>query len=353
MQIVLLGAAHRFMNVIQMIDSYCRTVAVNSVALENFFSSKNLFIALTYQCNAFCEKCITRYNRFRNQSMTQENCHRLVKFLIENNYSGTINLGSGESLTYKFLPYFVEALLRNLPDIKFRILSNGMLLSSKLQTFFFSPRITWGITFDGFDNSELVDLQKGVDVETVKSNIESVCNAGFSRNLYLNYTMNNRNIKSLKAYIDFANEMNIPRLFTTEMKIYEGFKHLDKYRLSERDIENIKELNNYAKSLNFESVYFDKIETQHDRDKCFVKKGFVSPIIDMDCSVAFCYGQEDKLLGSIFNPNTIEKWNSLIENLRKDNLKAEIWCQKCFSKRNDYQYFSVPLSLNPYLPTKN
>ena len=353
MQIAHLVAVHQFMDAIQMIDSYCRTVAVNSVALENFFSSKNLFIALTYQCNAFCEKCITRYNRFRNQFMTQENCHKLVKFLVENNYAGTINLGSGESLTYEFLPYFVESLLKNLPGVKFRILSNGMLLSSKLQHFFFSTRITWGITFDGFDNSELVNLQKGVDVETVKSNIESVCNAGFSRNLYLNYTMNNRNIKSLKAYIDFANAMNIPRLFTTEMKIYESFKKLDKYRLSESDIENIKELKHYAKSLNFENVYFDKIDTRHDSDKCFVKKGLVSPIIDMDCSVAFCYGQEDKFLGNIFNPNTIEKWYSLVENLRKDNLKAEKWCKKCFSKQNASEYFSVPLSLNPYLLTRN
>lgn len=325
---------------------------MDRIALENFFSSKNLFIALTYQCNAFCEKCITRYNRFRNQSMTQENCHRLVDFLIENAYSGTINLGSGESLTYEYLPYFVENILKYLPNVRFRILSNGMIFSSKLPKIFFSPRITWGITFDGFDNSELENLQKGVDVEVVKRNIESVCNAGFSQNLYLNYTMNNRNIKSMKAYIDFASKLNIPRLFTTEMKIYEGFKYLDRYRLSENDIKSINELKKYAESLSFETVYFDKTEGQYDKVKCFLKKGLVSPIIDMDCSLAFCYGQEDKLLGNIFDLKTIEKWNFLVETFRGDNLKAENWCKKCLSKKTDSEYFSVPISLNPYLPTR-
>ena len=132
MRIVHQDVVHQFMDAIQMINLNCINKAMDRIALENFFSSKNLFIALTYQCNAFCEKCITRYNRFRNQSMTQENCHRLVDFLIENAYSGTINLGSGESLTYEYLPYFVENILKYLPNVRFRILSNGMIFSSKL-----------------------------------------------------------------------------------------------------------------------------------------------------------------------------------------------------------------------------
>ncbi len=281
--------------------------------------------------------------------MTKENCYRLIDFLIENKYSRTINLGSGEVLTYEYLSYFIESLLTNLPDIKFRILTNGMLLSADLPRYFFSPRITWGITFDGFYNTDLINLQKGVDVEIVKNNIQSICNAGFSKNLYLNYTMNNQNINSLKDYIDFANQMKIQSLYTTEMKIYEGFKHLDKYRLSKADLMMIKELNSYANSLQFQSVYFDTVETPSKKEKCFLRRGGVSPIIDMDCSLAFCYGQEDKLLGNIFEPETIERWNTLVENLNSNNTSAKKWCERCFSKRIDTNYFSVPLSLNPYL----
>lgn len=316
---------------------------------SNFFSSKNLFIALTYRCNAFCEKCITRYNRFKNQSMSKDNCEKLINLLIENNYTGTINLGSGESLTYEFLPYFVESLLNALPEVKFRILSNGMLFSSQLPESFFSSRILWGITLDGFFNSELQNLQKGVDVEIVKENITSVCEAGFSKNLYLNYTMNNQNVKSLKEYIDFAAKLHIPKLFTTEIKIYEGFKHLDKYRLSKNDKSFIKKMKNYAQSLNFKYAYFDTAENEFCRKECFNHQGYVSPIIDMDCSVAFCYGQEDKLLGNIFEEETFMKWNSLYGKLKSNDNVAENWCKKCSSLKDENDYFSVPLSLNPYL----
>lgn len=284
--------------------------------------------------------------------MTKENCYRLIEFLIENKYSRTVNLGSGESLTYEYLSYFIESLLKKLPDLKFRILTNGMLLSSDLPNYYFSPRITWGITLDGFYNSDLINLQKGVDIEIVKKNIETICKAGFSKNLYLNYTMNNQNINSLKDFIDFANQWKIPSLYTTEMKIYEEFKHLDKYRLSKDDLSIIKDLNNYANSLQFQSVYFDTIEISPERNKCFLKGGGVSPIIDMDCSLAFCYGQEDKLLGNLFEPETIERWNTLFDSLKNNNTRAEKWCKKCFSKRNDTEYFSVPLSLNPYLPVR-
>ena len=284
-----------------------------------------------------------------NQSMSKDNCEKLINLLIENNYSGTINLGSGESLTYEFLPFFVDSLLNGLPEVKFRILSNGMLFSSKLSEFFFSSRVTWGITLDGFYNSELQNLQKGVDIEIVKDNIISVCEAGFSGNLYLNYTMNNQNVKSLKDYIDFASKLNIPKLFTTEIKIYEGFKHLDKYRLSENDKSFIKEMKKYAQLMNFKYAYFDTAENEFRRNKCFNHQGYVSPIIDMDCSVAFCYGQEDKLLGNIFEAETFMKWNSLYEKLKSNENAAENWCEKCSSLKDESDYFSVPLSLNPYL----
>ena len=84
---------------------------------SSFFEQKNIFIALTYKCNAFCRKCITRYNRFRNQSMQRSDCRRLAELLIANHFSGIINLGSGESLLYDELPTFVERVLSELPQV--------------------------------------------------------------------------------------------------------------------------------------------------------------------------------------------------------------------------------------------
>lgn len=318
-------------------------------AYKNFFSSRNIFIVLTYKCNAFCEKCITRYNRFRNQSMTADNCRRIADLLVSNDYSGTINLGSGESFTYSLLPEFVEYLLNYLPLVRFRILSNGMLISPKIPEIFFSPRVTFGVTFDGFYNEDLLNLQRGVDIEIVKNNIRAVCSDGHSQNFYLNYTLNKQNLKSLKEFIDFAAELNIPQVYTTEMKIYEKFTHLDKYRLSELEKKYVADLEDYAKSLNFKEVSFDTVKPAHFRDKCFKKIGGVSPIIDLDGSVAFCYGQEDKFMGNIFDEKSILKWALLKDSLLRNENQAEKWCSHCYSKQDNNAYISVPLALNPYL----
>ena len=126
--------------------------------VSRFFKQRNIFIALTYKCNAFCQKCITRYNRFRNQSMQKEDCRKLADWLVANHFSGTINLGSGESLLYDELPNFVERVLCDLPQVRFRILSNGVLFSNRLPAVLFSPRIVWGITLDGFCNADLQGL---------------------------------------------------------------------------------------------------------------------------------------------------------------------------------------------------
>ena len=321
--------------------------------VSRFFKQRNIFIALTYKCNAFCQKCITRYNRFRNQSMQKEDCRKLADWLVANHFSGTINLGSGESLLYDELPNFVERVLCDLPQVRFRILSNGVLFSNRLPAVLFSPRIVWGITLDGFCNADLQGLQQGVDIETVKNNIASVCKAGFASNLYLNYTLNGQNARSLRPYVDFANRLGVPSLYVTEMKVYKGFTHLDKYRLSQEDRAMAVRMRQYAENMPFKVVGFD-IERNRSRGRqCIQREDRVSPVIDADCMLTFCSGQEDRFLVSIFDDNTIVKWNALFEKLRSDVSCSEKWCSRCFSKLDSNGYFSVPLSLNPYLKEKS
>ena len=79
-------------------------------AVDMFFSCKNLFITLTYSCNAFCEKCLTRYHKFKNQSMGLETLNKIIDLIIKNNYKGVINIGSGEALTYEYIDYFIKKL---------------------------------------------------------------------------------------------------------------------------------------------------------------------------------------------------------------------------------------------------
>lgn len=281
--------------------------------------------------------------------MRHEDCRKLAELFVRNRFSATISLGTGEPLMYEMLPSFVETILDGLPDARFRILSNGMRFSKNIPSILFSSRVLWGITLDGFTNADLRSLQEGVDVDTVKDNITGVCEAGFADNLYLNYTLNNQNVGSLKEYIDFAHRMGIRNLYVTRMKIYEGFKFLDKFRLSESDNEKVDHLRRYAEALPFQRVAFDSESNHFRKGRCFRSQCSVSPVIDMDCSLAFCSGQEDRFLGSIFDVNTIRKWDALYEQLYSHSAMAEQWCARCFENSTADGYFSVPLSLNPYL----
>ncbi|MDR1148568.1 MAG: radical SAM protein [Spirochaetaceae bacterium] len=304
-----------------------------------FYSSRNVFIAFTYVCNAFCKKCITRYHRFKNMRMTKAIIDFVISELIINQYTGVINLGSGEPLTNNDLSYFLEKLLKNNSKIKFRILTNGMLLNDKLPEFFFSNRVIWGITLDGFENYDLTNLQKGVDLNIVKQNIESICGKYGAERLYLNYTLNGQNFSSLKNFIDFSNLNKVKNIYVTNMKIFNGFrKYLDSYKFNqEKNGLQLNELEKYAKSLDFDKVSFGTNFFKNKYSECY-NKNKVNQIIDIEGSVSFCYGQEDKIVGNIQDPDIYEKWYKLLLTLQN---KKNNWCSNCCTNANSDGYFSV------------
>ncbi|MEI0446634.1 hypothetical protein R4J03_06195 [Brachyspira intermedia] len=321
-------------------------------ALETFFSSKNIFITLTHYCNAFCQKCLTRYHKFRNQSITYEMLNCISDFIIKHDYNGTINIGSGEALTYKYLGDFVNKILTKNRNTKFRILTNGILLNKNLDNYYFDKRITWGVTFDGFTNDDLTDLQSGVDIEIVKKNISDLCQAGYNENIYLNYTLNKQNFKSLKEFIDFASKNNVRELYVTEMKIFCGFEKLEKFRFDSSKSSELFELEKYAKSLNFYKVYFATLFSSKPFDKCYNVE-HVYPIIDIDGSLSFCYGQEDKILGNVFDNETIVKWYKLYLSLKDHTDAGKKWCTNCSTKYDGSPYLKVPLDVYTYLKNEN
>lgn len=276
----------------------------------------------------------------------------ISEFIIKYDYNGIINIGSGEALTYKFLGEFVNRILNKNTNTRFRILTNGMLFNKDLDNYYFNNRITWGVTFDGFVNDDLTDLQKGVDIETVKKNITEICKAGYNKNIYLNYTLNKQNFGSLKKFIDFANENNIPELYVTEMKIFCGFEKLEKFRFDKNKTDELFNLEKYAKTLNFNKVYFATLSSSKSFDKCYNVE-HVYPIIDIDGSLSFCYGQEDKILGNVLNNETILKWYKLYCSFRDQTDIGKQWCNNCSTKYDGSPYLKVPLNIYTYLKNEN
>ena len=178
--------------------------------------NKSIFVALTYRCTAHCKKCITRYHKYVNQSMSVDTMANVIRFLGRINYEGTINLGSGEPLSYPYISSFITNLLGINNRLKIRLLSNGKLFClSTLKKEWFNGRITFGITLDGMNNAELANLQNGIDIEQIKRQISDVCAAYGSKKIYLNYTLNHQNKKSVSDFLLFAKSNNIDSAYIT------------------------------------------------------------------------------------------------------------------------------------------
>ena len=63
--------------------------------MSALFDNKNLFVALTYRCNAFCKKCMTRYHVNRDIEMPPEIIDKIADLLRLRRYEGVISVGSG------------------------------------------------------------------------------------------------------------------------------------------------------------------------------------------------------------------------------------------------------------------
>jgi hypothetical protein len=228
-----------------------------------------------------------------------------------------------------------------------------MLFNSDLPKFLFDERITWGVTLDGFINNDLKNLQTGIDLDIVKANIINICNKYGANKMYLNYTLNEQNFYSLKNFIDFADFNGIKNLYLTEMKIFSGFKNtLEEYKFNHsKNGSQLKDLEKYARSLNFKHVYFGTILTKKGYSRCYEDNNF-NPIIDIDGSVSFCYGREEKIIGNIEEKNIYEKWLKLLKVLQTNINGGNKWCANCCTKTADDGYFPISSKIYPYLDQK-
>ena len=306
------------------------------------FNNKNIFIALTYKCNAFCTKCMTRYHVNKDIEMSEEILERTISLLRKNNYSNIISVGTGEPLLYKRLPSFMDKILSLNDDVRLRMLTNGMLLVPE-RTEIFNERCKWGITMDAFYQDTLLGLQKGVDVEKVKSNIRNfVKNHGASQ-LYLNFTVSQANVQEILPFCEFAIENNIKEIYLTELKLFSGYEQdLQEYRLIKDDkfFENIEDV---KKLLANNGVFTTNINfgLRTPRKECY-KVGRVSPIIDVDGTVSFCSGREDVFVGNIMEDDIEKKWSDFSKELQKTNGK---WCEKCYDRILENGTYMLPKTI--------
>lgn len=308
--------------------------------MDTLFDNKNLFVALTYRCNAFCKKCMTRYHKNRDGEMSLDLIDRLVEQLQSHQYEGLISVGSGEPLLYPHLPYFLTKILDVNNKISLRILSNGMLFNSNLPAEYFGPRCKWGITLDAFRQDSLSDFQRGVQIEQVKENIAGIVKKWGPDRLYLNYTLHQKNHKELVDYCRFAAELGIKEVYATGLKIYEGYET----RLCEYQWNDTPEIRSsiacaadILEKKGISSTGLQIIGSQWN-SACFLRKK-AAPVIDIDGTVSFCSGREDVIIGNICDYNIGEVWADMCEKLASH---PENWCRTCHAKQLDNGSYTLP-----------
>lgn len=313
------------------------------IKMCDMFENKNIFIVLTYKCNAFCKKCMTRYHEKRHSEMKRDTLDYIINFLKVNNYDGTISIGTGEPLLYSDLGYFIKSVLAINDTVNFRILTNGMMLSGDLPSILFGGRCKIGITLDAFYQKSIADLQIGIDLETVKKNITYLCSKYDRDIFYLNYTLSKYNINELIPFCEFALENGIKKIYVTELKIFEGFEEeLEKHRLAYD--EHLKEVVNDTETLlKNNNVSFAGMDVfrKRKRKECY-KRYTASPIIDVDGSVSFCSGHEDLYIGNIKDSDIDKKWNKFAKRLSEGQ---HAWCQSCHDNILPNNLYRLPKTI--------
>lgn len=307
------------------------------------FTSKNIFIALTYNCNAFCKKCMTRYHKNKSIQMDMKTLNTIINLLNVNSYKGVISVGTGEPLLYSNIEYFISNILNINDSIKLRLLTNGMLLTPDLTDDYFNPRCVWGVTMDGFYNTTVQSVQKGVNIETVKNNVREVAKKHGGSAIYLNFTVYNHNVDEIIPFCEFAIRNNITDIYLTELKVFNGFETgLQEFSLVHDEhlmsvLQKAKTMLDYN-NISTKGISIDK--TYH-RDNCFKQK-LASPIIDVDGSVSFCSGREDVYIGNIMEENILSKWASVYNSLLKS---SDAWCSLCFDKKLPNGSYRLPKTI--------
>lgn len=307
------------------------------------FYNRNIFVVLSYQCNAFCKKCMTRFHTNIGNSMKRSTLDTLAKILKTNNYKGLISVGTGEPFLYEDLSYFIHEILSINDEISIRILTNGTTLTTSLPEKLFQGRCKIGVTFDGFAQSTIEKIQTNIQISDVKSNIAKVIECYNPDVFYLNYTVYQHNIDELLEFCKFAVDLGIKEVYATELKIYEGYENeLNDYRVKTDDVSKniITEAKNLLENFDINGEAID-IFQKKQRIACYARN-IASPIIDFDGSVSFCCGREDVIVGNIADENIQTLWSNKLIEIKRNTLS---WCDLCHDTQLSTGLYRLPSTI--------
>ncbi|HHQ4624437.1 TPA: radical SAM protein [Aeromonas veronii] len=308
--------------------------------------SNAVFLNLTTRCNLKCAKCWRSQVWGKGQDIERD---VLDKFMDSfSNYKGRIIVGSGENLICQHLEDFIDWVNEN--EIDATILTTALKFDKFLdKEKFFTKNIQWGVTMDGYLQHQVIPIQKGMNIERVKKNLEIIKGKYKNANFYINYTHTKLNLEDTIHLIDFASSLNINKFYITQLKLFEGLDDsITKEIKNNFDCDEFKKVMSNAEDVaKKKGIYLYAPLTQRER-KCFdCKDKKFSQIIDVNGDISFCYGRDDEIIGNILDDNGERIWDVHLNKLLSNPEKQKKWCSLCHAtKTNENGYFYIPKSKN-------
>jgi len=305
-------------------------------------NTKRIFLSLTTRCNIKCAKC-WRFNVFgAGRDISKE---VLDKFMKEfKNYEGTIIVGSGENLISRYIEDYIKWCVDN--NIKTTILTTGMMFDKFYNNdYFFKPNITWGVTFDGFSNKEIKNLQLGMDVEKVKRNLVSIRKRYPESSFYINITHMKNNLYSTKDIIKFAHELGIYKVYITQLKLFEGLDDTyTKEQVNDFDSKEFKSVMKEVYDLSEKLGVKLYAPLSSKKMDCFNDDiNNISPSIHTNGNIIFCYGRDGHVIGNILDKNGMQVWRNLLNKLKNNKEEQKKWCNLCNAgATSERGYYYIP-----------
>ena len=294
----------------------------------------SIFLNLINFCNVKCKKCITPKLVKKRGELNKDLLFFVLKKLQENKFYGIIRCGLGENLIYPYLENLLLNLSTNATNFKFDILTNGLAFDVEREIYYTNRSVRWGVTLDGMVQDDVRGLQYGIDVELVKKNLFSIRKKYPKCKIYLNYTLNKKNLRHLPDFVKMAIDLNVKNVYVTPLKVFKNH-HTD---FLKKYIPNLSEPNTASVFLEIKNMAKEKglilklPDNQCPTLPCSAT-GNYSPVIDIDGKVSFCSGQERVKIGNITHPNISLLWEKFKRKLEKKSAFSK-FCLNCIMIKN-------------------
>jgi MoaA/NifB/PqqE/SkfB family radical SAM enzyme len=279
---------------------------------------KTVFLEITTRCNIRCVKCPNRYFFGAGEDI-DENILNFILFKILNEFQGKVLIATGEPTLRRDYLELVRKWSKKDRQRRVMIFTNGTLIQTLSEQLLGDDQLIFAVSLDGVTEETVRILQKGVNIQSVCSNLIELRREGILKNLVMNFTLHKLLTKELENIFRFVKDLKINKLYFTPLLNFDfPNKGLVKeLQFSETEFELIKEkIKIMEEKWGIKAIISSNSTCRGPR-----------PIFRTDGYVSYCEGTD-----GIYSFRIKE---NILEILSKFKLDKSI-CKECLKKGDSF-----------------